>query len=637
MISAVPPPLPLPSPSWRQLRRAWAIVVHWRRALVRDVSNLEATLRLEERAVILKRLHAQLNTATTAFVAQVDPFPRSLRQRCYARLFGDLNWDCEFQKTPPGAPPVVAPRAIALARLSLLQLAVRTRENEASVPVEDRWLWAALRNDAFDQVPRQGVAPDPAHWPALVDKLLRGVFSADVARALLAWPGSAPALLARVHAHELSVFPVFMTFARGGTLWTQVVQTSTPGMLQAWLEAGADPNATDQLGRPVLAWCRSNACRAVLLAAGADPLGRAATPAQRQAAWEALLPGLGSECKTWEGEAVSPPTGTGTLPAAVRPQPKAGVLADYLRTHFARLDPEERATLQRAAQAEWWGHLGITPPSQWRFQVSSMSLGWAAVGLDPLPDPCQDAAFVYALSLQRLNQDPERPALRPLPENARLAMDGALPRPTQWARVLAAELAALPTLNAREQAWQDALLQRPEAAAALLRDLCARPDWLSWSSANPAVLMLYTAVCLIPEHFAASDFEPLLYTVWSHSRVAQEVARDSARALWLEPVLDWWLRQTPHVGNALATTTWACLAFEAVEDLDQAKQAQFWARVSQDLLSREALQAWAAQQPALRQEAVDRWLRQPPIQALYAQARLAQILPVSDTRQRARL
>lgn len=84
-----------------------------------------------------------------------------------------------------------------------------------------------------------------------------GVVSAN----LLQWQNSGTSLPSNIVAHQT-------------TGWAWAVRNASRECLQVWLNAGADANAQDKYGRPVLAYAKSDEQVRVLLAAGADPLSR---------------------------------------------------------------------------------------------------------------------------------------------------------------------------------------------------------------------------------------------------------------------------------------------------------------------------------------------------------------------------
>lgn len=75
------------------------------------------------------------------------------------------------------------------------------------------------------------------------------------------------------------------------TGWARAVRNATPECLAAWLEAGADPNAVDLAGRPVLAYASKSDSLALLLRHGADPLHPSLSVETRRANLDALWQG----------------------------------------------------------------------------------------------------------------------------------------------------------------------------------------------------------------------------------------------------------------------------------------------------------------------------------------------------------
>lgn len=94
----------------------------------------------------------------------------------------------------------------------------------------------------------------------------------DLLRRLLDWKGAGAESQSLLRSFETGAgLPVGFSHMQQ-TGWTWAVRNLCEEGLRVWLDAGADPNASDKVGRPVLAYAHKVGQVKALLEAGADPL-----------------------------------------------------------------------------------------------------------------------------------------------------------------------------------------------------------------------------------------------------------------------------------------------------------------------------------------------------------------------------
>ena len=111
---------------------------------------------------------------------------------------------------------------------------------------------------------------------------------AETLRMLLDWEGSGPQSVGFLGARQTGRGLSAPFLSNQSTGWAWAVRNTSDECLKIWLEAGADPNAVDKRGWPVLAYVTKKQSLAAMLDAGADPLNPALPLAGRRVSLTAL-------------------------------------------------------------------------------------------------------------------------------------------------------------------------------------------------------------------------------------------------------------------------------------------------------------------------------------------------------------
>lgn len=489
----------------------------------------------------------------------------------------------------------------------------------------ESWLTAGLDAGWFAWAPVAGQAPAPRHWSTLAKFVAEHRFSRAFAQRLLAWPDagkhlySSPRGLVAINTSSGSVPP----FQSGITPWSWMVRNHKEWRIQDCLDAGADANAYDGQGRPVLAWAREENVVRALLEYGADPLAPALPLEQRLRSLHAVLAGaehwafgvreqlagLSDDANAWD-----------------QLEPATDVLAIYVRQRLQAWTPAERAQALRPFRAQWW--LGDCLKLQPRVLAkvwSPMALAATVVGLNEEgttgPSPDQDAALALEVVLCCLRGQ-WRGRYPPLEALASLAWPSV-------AAQRAALLAFTPDGLEHQRAWAACLREEPAVAAQIVRWLAEpTPEPVRFPEAAPPLnLLVAAAKVLTPDQVCWEDWWPLVSTSWedARNRFGDFDAPDAKRLL---PAALWWSRHAPTLADAVHHTYVAACLAPALVEMSASEQVQFWDTVGKVATTdAQLLEHFQKQQAHSWWGALSKWRANPQAQAVMAAAQLGVVVP----------